>query len=69
MSAEIARLKRQLAERDEELGHSPKVAATYLREAPEMKYTFIENIRLFSIKAMCRVLLPVAAGVRSASCR
>ncbi|SQI26938.1 IS1230 transposase [Salmonella enterica subsp. arizonae] len=42
MSAEIARLKRQLAERDEETGHSPK-GRDILREAPEMKYVFIEK--------------------------
>ncbi|MCR1066349.1 transposase [Escherichia coli] len=46
MSTEIARLKRQLAERDEELAILQK-AATYC-EAPEMKYVFIENIRLSS---------------------
>ncbi|ENQ7314046.1 IS3 family transposase, partial [Escherichia coli :H45] len=56
MSTEIARLKRQLAERDEELAILPK-GRDILREAPEMKYVFIEKHQAeFSIKAMCRVL-------------
>ncbi|WP_151090739.1 IS3-like element IS3 family transposase [Shigella flexneri] len=58
MSTEIARLKRQLAERDEELAILPK-GRDILREAPEMKYVFIEE---FSIKAMCRVLRVARSG-------
>ncbi|WP_336221452.1 IS3 family transposase [Citrobacter amalonaticus] len=62
MSAEIARLKRQLAERDEELAIPPK-GRDILREAPEMKYVFIEKHRAeFSIKAMCRVLRVARSG-------
>ncbi|EKE3210739.1 IS3 family transposase [Salmonella enterica] len=62
MSAEIARLKRQLAERDEELAIPPK-GRDILREAPEMKYVFIENHQAeFSIKAMCRVLRVARSG-------
>ncbi|EKO1180242.1 IS3 family transposase [Escherichia coli] len=59
MSTEIARLKRQLAERDEELAILPK-GRDILREAPEMKYVFIEAE--FSIKAMCRVLRVARSG-------
>ena len=68
MSTEIARLKRQLAERDEELAILQK-AATYFSEAPEMKYVFIEKHQAeFSIKTMCRVLgWPAAAGIRGVS--
>ncbi|EBY1963122.1 IS3 family transposase, partial [Salmonella enterica subsp. enterica serovar Typhimurium] len=55
MSAEIARLKRQLAERDEELAILQN-GRDILREAPEMKYVFIEKHQAeFNIKAMCRV--------------
>ncbi|HHD2153911.1 TPA: IS3 family transposase [Klebsiella pneumoniae] len=62
MSAEIARLKRQLAERDEELAILPK-GRDMLREAPEMKYVFIEKHQAeFSIKAMCRVLQVTRSG-------
>ncbi|EDH3361978.1 IS3 family transposase, partial [Salmonella enterica] len=62
MAVEIARLKRQLAERDEELAIPPK-GRDILREAPEMKYVFIENNRAeFSIKAMCRVLCVARSG-------
>ncbi|HEB5024688.1 TPA: IS3 family transposase [Enterobacter asburiae] len=62
MSTEIARLKRQLAERDEELAILPK-GRDILREAPEMKYVFIEKHRAeFSIKAMCRVLRVARSG-------
>ncbi|WP_447885518.1 IS3 family transposase [Serratia fonticola] len=51
MSTEIARLKRQLAEKDEELAIPPK-GRDILREAPEMKYVFIEKHQAeFSIKA------------------
>ncbi|MDV0626377.1 IS3 family transposase [Klebsiella variicola subsp. variicola] len=61
-AAEIARLKRQLAERDEELAIPPK-GRDILREAPEMKYVFIEKYRAeFSIKAMCRVLRVARSG-------
>ncbi|WP_145564331.1 IS3 family transposase [Yersinia aldovae] len=62
MSVEIARLKRQLAEQAEELAIPPK-GRDILREAPEMKYVFIENHRAeFSIKAMCRVLRVARSG-------
>ncbi|MCP5815635.1 IS3 family transposase [Klebsiella pneumoniae] len=62
MSAEIARLKRQLAERDEELAIPPK-GRDILREASEMKYVFIEKHQAeFSIKAMCRVLQVTRSG-------
>ncbi|EBD1260176.1 IS3 family transposase [Salmonella enterica] len=62
MSAEIARLKRQLAERDEELTILQK-GRDILREAPEMKYVFIEKHQAeFSIKAMCRVLQVARSG-------
>ncbi|WP_145557693.1 IS3 family transposase [Yersinia aldovae] len=62
MSVEIARLKRQLAEQAEELAIPPK-GRGILREAPEMKYVFIENHRAgFSVKAMCRVLRVARSG-------
>ncbi|MCW3377795.1 IS3 family transposase [Escherichia coli] len=62
MSTEIARLKRQLAERDEELAILPK-GRDILREVPEMKYVFIEKHQAeFSIKAMCRVLRVARSG-------
>ncbi|ELA4476666.1 IS3 family transposase [Salmonella enterica] len=62
MSAEIARLKHQLAERDEELAILQK-GRDILREAPEMKYVFIENHQAeFNIKAMCRVLQIARSG-------
>ncbi|EAR7790584.1 IS3 family transposase [Salmonella enterica] len=62
MSADIARLKRQLAERDEELTILQK-GRDILREAPEMKYVFIEKHQAeFSIKAMCRVLQVARSG-------
>ncbi|EII8887583.1 IS3 family transposase [Salmonella enterica] len=62
MSAEIARLKRQLAERDEELAIIQK-GRDILREAPEMKYVFIEKHQAeFNIKAMCRVLQIARSG-------
>ncbi|EAX3723423.1 IS3 family transposase [Salmonella enterica] len=62
MSAEIARLKRQLAERDEELAILEN-GRDILREAPEMKYVFIEKHQAeFSIKAMCRVLQVARSG-------
>ncbi|ECC3762685.1 IS3 family transposase [Salmonella enterica] len=62
MSAEITRLKRQLAERDEELAILQK-APDILREAPEMKYVFIEKHQAeFNIKAMCRVLQIARSG-------
>ncbi len=60
LAAENVRLKRQLAEQAE--GHPPK-GRDILREAPEMKYVFIENHRAeFSIKAMCRVLRVARSG-------
>nr|WP_272843878.1 hypothetical protein [Pantoea ananatis] len=55
---EIARLKRQLDEQDEEPGYPPK-GRDMLREAPEMKYVFIEN---FSIKAIRSALQFVRSG-------
>ncbi|WP_230050847.1 IS3 family transposase [Erwinia aphidicola] len=62
MSVEIARLKRQLAEQAEELAINPK-GRDILREAPEMKYVFIEKHRAeFSVKAMCRVLRVARSG-------
>ncbi|HEE0106595.1 TPA: IS3 family transposase [Citrobacter gillenii] len=62
MSVEIARLKRQLAEQAEELAIPPK-GRDILREAPEMKYVFIENHQAeFSVKAMCRVLRVARSG-------
>ncbi|HFV9731955.1 TPA: IS3 family transposase [Salmonella enterica subsp. enterica serovar Yarrabah] len=62
MSAEIARQKRQLAERDEELAILQK-GRDILREAPEMKYVFIEKHQAeFNIKAMCRVLQIARSG-------
>ena len=43
-------------------GHSPK-GCDILREAPEMKYVFIEKHQAeFSIKAMCRVLRVARSG-------
>ncbi|WP_169781605.1 IS3-like element ISEc16 family transposase [Escherichia coli] len=62
LAAENVRLKRQLAEQAEELAILPK-GRDILREAPEMKYVFIENHRAeFSIKAMCRVLRVARSG-------
>ncbi|WP_168402805.1 IS3 family transposase [Erwinia amylovora] len=62
MSVEIARLKRQLAEQTEELAIPPK-GRDILREAPELKYVFIEKHRAeFSVKAMCRVLRVARSG-------
>ncbi|EMU2355918.1 IS3 family transposase, partial [Enterobacter hormaechei] len=62
MSVEIARLKRQLAEQAEELAIPPK-GRDILREAPEMKYVFIEKHRAeFSVKAICRVLRVARSG-------
>ncbi|MTD40890.1 IS3 family transposase [Erwinia sp. CPCC 100877] len=62
LAAENARLKRQLAERDEELAIPPK-GRDILRETPEMKYVFIEKHQAeFSIKAMCRVLQVARSG-------
>ncbi|EMM6761633.1 IS3 family transposase [Pluralibacter gergoviae] len=62
LAAENARLKRQLAEQAEELAILPK-GRDILREAPEMKYVFIEKHQAeFSIKAMCRVLQVARSG-------
>ncbi|WDB26904.1 IS3 family transposase [Escherichia albertii] len=62
LAAENARLKRQLAEQAEELAILPK-GRDILREAPEMKYVFIEKHQAeFSIKAMCRVLRVARGG-------
>ncbi|MGK6326144.1 IS3 family transposase [Erwinia sp. DT-104] len=62
LAAENARLKRQLAERDEELAIPPK-GRDILRQTPEMKYVFIEKHQAeFSIKAMCRVLQVARSG-------
>ncbi|WP_213845721.1 IS3-like element IS3 family transposase [Escherichia coli] len=61
MSTEIARLKRQLAERDEELAILQ--ARDILREAPECEVCLIEKHQAeFSIKAMCRVLRVARSG-------
>ncbi len=54
MSAEIARLKRQLAERDEQA--ILQKAATPLREAPEVSMSSSAHQAEFNIKTMCRVL-------------
>ncbi|WP_096325414.1 IS3 family transposase [Kosakonia sacchari] len=62
LAAENARLKRQVAEQAEELAILPK-GRDILREAPEMKYVFIENHQAeFSIKTMCRVLRVARSG-------
>lgn len=62
MSVEIARLKRQLAERDEELAIL-RNGRDILREASERKYVFIEkHLAEFSVKAMCRVLRVARRG-------
>ncbi|HBD1916480.1 TPA: IS3 family transposase [Escherichia coli] len=62
LAAENARLKRQLAEQAEELAILQK-GRDILREAPEMKYVFIEKHQAeFSIKAMCRVLRGARSG-------
>ncbi|WP_434519904.1 IS3 family transposase [Escherichia coli] len=62
LAAENARLKRQLAEQAEELAILQK-GRDILREAPEMKYVFIEKHQAeFSIKAMCRVLRVARSG-------
>ncbi|WP_420064229.1 IS3 family transposase [Pectobacterium colocasium] len=69
LAAENARLKRQLAERDEELAIPPK-GRDILCEAPEMKYVFIEKHQAeFSIKAMCRVLRVARSGWYAWRCR
>jgi len=63
ISTEIARLKRQLAERNEELVILQKAAA-YFAKRQKLKYVFIEKHHAeFSIKAMCNVVL--AAFTRS----
>ncbi len=63
ISTEIARLKRQLAERNEELVILQKAAA-YFAKRQKLKYVFIEKHHAeFSIKAMCNVVL--AAFIRS----
>ncbi|MBV6695459.1 MULTISPECIES: IS3 family transposase [Serratia] len=62
LATENARLKRLLAERDEELAIPPK-GRDILRQAPEMKYVFIENHRAeFSVKNLCRVLQVARSG-------
>ncbi|MEN4711831.1 IS3 family transposase [Pantoea agglomerans] len=62
LATENARLKRLLAERDEELAIPPK-GRDILREAPEMKYVFIENHRAeFSVQTLCRVLRVARSG-------
>ncbi len=63
LTAENARLKRQLAEQADELAGYPPKGRDILREAPEMKYVFIEKHQAdFSIKAMCRVLRVARSG-------
>ncbi|WP_159338646.1 IS3 family transposase [Erwinia rhapontici] len=60
--AEIARLKRQLAEKDEELAIPPK-GGHILRQAPEMKYVFMQNHQaIFRVKSMARVLHASRSG-------
>ena len=62
MSTEIARLKRQLAERDEELAILQRPRHTS-RSAWKRSMSLLKNIRLeFSIKAMCRVLRVARSG-------
>lgn len=63
MSTEIARLKRQLAERDEELAILQK-AATYFAKRLKGSMSSSKNIRLCSVSKPCAVYfrLPVAAG-------
>nr|WP_154324605.1 IS3 family transposase [Pantoea sp. 201603H] len=62
LAAENVRLKRQLAERDEELAIPPK-GRDILREAPEMKYVFVEKYQAeFRINAMCRMLRVARSG-------
>ncbi len=51
MSTEIARLKRQLAERDEELAILK--GRDILREAPERSMSLLKNIRLSSASKQC----------------
>ncbi|WP_420795638.1 IS3 family transposase [Isoalcanivorax pacificus] len=53
---ENARLKRQLAEKEEELA-IPKKGGSVLREKPEVKYAFMkENLGIFSVFRMASVL-------------
>ncbi|QXO48697.1 IS3 family transposase [Morganella morganii] len=62
LATENARLKRQLAERDEELAILPK-GRDILCQTPEIKYVFIEKHQAeFRIKAMCRVLKVARSG-------
>ena len=68
MSTEIARLKRQLAERDEELAILQK-AATYFAKRPKGSMSLLKNIRLSSASKQCAACSgwPAAAGIRGVS--
>ncbi|GCE74146.1 hypothetical protein SEA27A368_39790 [Salmonella enterica] len=62
MSAEIVRLKHQLAEQDKELT-TLKNSRYIHREVPEMKYVFIEKYQAeFSIKTLRRVFQVARSG-------
>lgn len=68
MSTEIARLKRQLAERDEELAILQK-AATYFAKRLKCSMSLLKNIRLSSASKQCAACSgwPAAAGIRGVS--
>ena len=68
MSTEIARLKRQLAERDEELAILQK-AATYFAKRLKRSMSLLKNIRLSSASKQCAACSgwPAAAGIRGVS--
>ncbi len=68
MSTEIARLKRQLAERDEELAILQK-AATYFAKRLKGSMSLLKNIRLSSASKQCAACSgwPAAAGIRGVS--
>ncbi|WP_408064733.1 IS3 family transposase [Yersinia pseudotuberculosis] len=62
LATENARLKRQLAERDEELAIPPK-GGHLLRQTPEVKYGFIhQHQAAFSVKSLARVLRVSRSG-------
>ena len=68
MSTEIARLKRQMAERDEELAILQK-AATYFAKRLKWSMSLLKNIRLSSASKQCAACSgwPAAAGIRGVS--
>ncbi len=68
MSTEIARLKRPLAERDEELAILQK-AATYFAKRLKLRMSLLKNIRLSSASKQCAVCSgwPAAAGIHGVS--